>query len=394
MSWEFPIGTGPPPKASQVLRLGKEVLPASWNAAASYPYRQADDIFMSIVRNALPGEDGETHWFARLNAFEQAETIRQVQFKRKHWPELRDGCWSKDPSRTYPHILPDGELEKAYFGPIAADVLRYCADNDIAIHSEALNLRSSQVCCFNVLFPLRDDHQLGGEVLADVLPGVTQVTDIEFEWTGPDRTTEWLGEPAGGQRGQNRTSIDAAIWWQQGERSMLTLCEWKYTERSYGTCGGFVSKGNRTREHCLSHLPHVPDYRTGCYLTQGRNHRRYWERLDELGFNLEALVDGSGCPLRGPFYQLARQFLLAGHVQEETPGLGVQVASLSFRGNSALHATTAGSRTVEEAWSAALGRGKQSLRVVPVEDVVAGARQAAAPSHSAWLAYLAGRYGL
>jgi hypothetical protein len=349
---------------------------------------------MSIIRNVLPGEQGETAWFGRLNAFEQAETVRQVEFKRRRWPHLPDGCWSKDPRRSYPHILPDGELAKAFFEPIAADVLRYCAENDIAVHSEALNLRSSQVCCLNVLFPLRADFALARQALVDVLPGVTEVTDIEFEWTGPSGVTEWLGEPSGGKRGQNRTSIDAAICWRRGDRPMLTLCEWKYTERSYGTCGGYESRGNQNKKHCLASLGNVQDYHTGCYLTQGRNHRHYWDHFDEAGISLEALADGSGCPLRGPFYQLARQYLLAGYVQNNNPDLGVQVVSLSFGGNSALHATSDGVRTVEKAWNAGLGEGHEPLRTVHVESIVAKARQAAKPSDRAWLDYFVERYGV
>ena len=203
-----------------------------------------------MKHHALPGEGEECEWFYRLNPFERQETLRQVAFKRRHWPDIPDGAWSKRPSYTYPHILPEGEIRKGFFPPIAKDVLDYCNSSDIAVHTEALNLRSSQVCCFNVMFPLRQDVGLAKLALADVLPGVRAVTAIEFEYTGPAEATTWLGEPAGGQRGQNRTSIDVAIWWESDTGRYLTLCEWKYTERAYGTCGGYASKGNRDKERC------------------------------------------------------------------------------------------------------------------------------------------------
>lgn len=349
---------------------------------------------MDVIRNVLPGEDGETAWFGRLNSFEQAETLRQVAFKRRRWPSLPDGCWSKDRRRSYPHILPEGELVRAFFGPIADDVLDYCAHSDIAIHSEALNLRSSQVCCLNVLFPLRRDCALARDALAEALPGVTEVVDIEFEWTGPTGVTEWLGEPAGGRRGQNRTSIDAAVWWRRGEDPMLTLCEWKYTERAYGTCGGFESRGNRNKQHCLSPLANVQDYERGCYLTQGRNNRQYWTRFPEAGISLSPLVGGSGCPLRGPLYQLARQYLIAAYTQDRMPDYGVHVVSLSFGRNAVLHAGPEIGDTVEDTWNAALTPRHEPLRVIQVESIVAGVRAVAEPRHLPWLQYLAERYGL
>ena len=123
-----------------------------------------------IVRHCLPGEySGDDSWFLRLNAFEQQETRRQVAFKRSRWPELNDGVWSKRANYQYPHILPEGHMAKALYYPVADQILKYIEDEDIALHTEALNLRSSQVCCFNVLFPLREDKELGRLVLAPLL---------------------------------------------------------------------------------------------------------------------------------------------------------------------------------------------------------------------------------
>ena len=61
----------------------------------------------------LPGEEGHTKWFRRLNAFEQQETLRQVAWKRKHWPDPPDGEWTKRKGYTCPHILPDANRSLA-----------------------------------------------------------------------------------------------------------------------------------------------------------------------------------------------------------------------------------------------------------------------------------------
>jgi hypothetical protein len=343
-------------------------------------------------RHLLPGEGENSEWFRRLNGFEQQETLRQVQFKRRHWPGLSDGEWSGRKGYTYPHILPAGYLTKAFYPPIADEALAYCCEKDIAVHSEALNLRSSQVCCFNVMFPLRQDLALAKLALAPLLPGVQDVEQVEFEYTGPPEATTWLGEPAGGKRGQNRTSVDVAIWWRSASRRILTLVEWKYTEPSFGTCGGYNSRGNRDKRQCLGLDVQASGAAQHCFLTRGRNNRRYWEHMGEAGINLQACVRAEGCPFRGPFYQLMRLFMLAAFLRLADKVDEVTVASVDFLGNASIHQVPTrlsylGS-TVEAAWNAALG-GVPPLRHVNAEQIV-GAM--CAGGHLA--TYLNERYGL
>jgi len=249
----------------------------------------------SIKRHVLPGEEGgETAWFYRQNAFEQQEIFRQVAFKRCHWPELADGVWSKRPGYTYPHILPPGKERLAFHDPIADAILSYLAKEDIALHSEALNLKSSQVACLNFLFPLREDLSLAKFALRSFLPGLREVTGIEFEYTGPRGVTAWLGEPPGGKRGQNRTSIDAAIFWiGRSKRRHITLVEWKYTEHGFGNCGAFASASAHAKTKCRSlDVARDSDPAQCCLLTTGgdRRSRRYWEHMQAAGLSLSALL--------------------------------------------------------------------------------------------------------
>ncbi len=349
-------------------------------------------------KHVLPGEDGHSDWFDRLNQFERQETLRQVSFKRKRWPDLPDGVWAKKKGEiyTYPHILPEGD--KSLCPSIACKVIGYCHDSNIAIHSEFLNLRSSQACCFNVLFPLRLDLELARIALEPVLPGVREVSKIEFEYTGPDGdgATEWLGEPAGGQRGQNRTSIDTAVWWTDGDKHLLTFIEWKYTERNYGTCGGYASNGNKQKHLCESLDVLHDDPSSTCYLACGRNTRRYWQCLKDGHFDLSAFSRLKGCPFKGPFYQLMRQHLLAAYCQEHESVGKVYVVSVGFGGNRSLHELPADHRslgsTVEDAWNACL-RGVPPMKHVDVETIMERIKASPRADRS-WLAYLDERYGL
>ena len=100
------------------------------------------------VKHCLPGEGkGDETWFERFNQFEQQETLRQVNYKRNKLKIKEDGVWSKRPNYQYPHILPQNSLENAFFPPLAKEIISHLNEEKIVLHSEAPNLRSSQVCC-------------------------------------------------------------------------------------------------------------------------------------------------------------------------------------------------------------------------------------------------------
>lgn len=293
-----------------------------------------------IQRHTLPPDrSGEITWFDRQNTFEQAVIRRQVSFRQKHWPHLPDGQHSKYPNRTYPHILPSGNETLAFYAPIALPILDYLAEAKIALHTEALNLKSSQVACFNFLFPFRQNTELATSVFQRFFAGqsVGCVTNIEFEYTTPD-IAAWLGEPKRGKRGQNRTSIDAAIFWESpmGQKH-VALIEWKYTEHNFGLCSAFSKARGLEREPCLKLNVTVQPEKT-CLLTQGGDNRsrRYWEHFNLAGIVPSKFAQIVGCPFHGPFFQLMRQFLIAAYLREHG-GYQVEVISLSFAGNQDLH---------------------------------------------------------
>jgi len=353
-----------------------------------------------VKRHRLIGDPegmGDAAWFGRLNAFEQEETRRQAQFKRDHWPELHDGSWAGRPGYTYPHILPEGQDHLNLYAGTRDAVLSYLKEKDIAAHREFANLRSSQVCCLNFLFPWRTRLDAAAVALRPLLPDVVKVEKIEFEYTGPDGATDWLGEPPGGKRGQNRTSADAAVWWADTEgHSRLTLIEWKYTERQFGTCGGFASDGNKRKDRCRQRAEGAePPWK--CYLVSGdcsRTTREYWKRLGAAGIDLLP-YEGDLCPFAGPFYQLMRLHLLAAYCAQQDAAREADFAAVHFARNSFLDTPPRELRhlgaTVAEAWKRLLGR-PDDLRVCNAESLATGIRASGAFPDLA--DYLAKRYGV
>jgi len=348
--------------------------------------------------HGLPGDDNglDCRWFERLTEFQKSMTLRQVEFKNTNWPELKDkyGEFAKRRGYYYPHILPAGHLEKNFYTGIYNDVQHYLRDKDIELHTEALNLLSSQVCCFNFLFPLKKDLEKASRVLQPVLPEVDKILDIEFEYTGPESTTMWLGEPPSGKRGQNRTSIDAAVWWlDRKELKKLTLIEWKFTEKSFGTCGGYSSNGNTNRRKCHNLRVQSINPEQDCYVASGkddRTTRRYWEHLTKAGISLERFGEHQGCPFIGPFYQLMRQYLLAAHCRDCIKDIqAVDVVVIAFRGNRSFlrvprHLRHLGNNIVA-AWNNLLTTAPP-LRLVFAEELMANAEQ------DSWAKYILNRY--
>jgi len=355
----------------------------------------------------MPGEDGgDTTWFARQNKFEQQELRHQVKYKREVLKIADDGRFAKQPEHMYPHILPDAtDLRRVFYAPLADCVLGYLTQEDIQQHTELLNLKSSQAACLNFLFPLKISTALATTVLttAGILEAGAIVTGIEFEYTaqeemkGDKGCTEWLGEPPGGKRGQNRTSIDAAIFWNKDGRKCATLVEWKYTERNFGSCSAFGKAKKPQKQPCLGGA-----YEKLCIITDGkRNHdRNYWRLLAESGIDLDKMKAVSGCPFRGPFYQLMRQFLVASYMRSKLKFNYVDVIDVHFHGNEALcempdellSLATASDTTIVGAWNSVLAD-VPAMREIEVQKLMS-AYDASPQTDPDWRKYIQSRYNI
>jgi hypothetical protein len=355
-----------------------------------------------LIHHVLPGDAGDTAWFARMNAFEQQEIRRLVRFRRRRWPDLPDGPWSKRPNLTYPHILPPGCEDLAFYPPLAGRILAYLDTERIALHTEALNLRSSQVACLNILFPLAEDLPLAAAAFKGLLPDLAEVTGIEFEYTGPEGTTRWLGEPSGGKRGQNRTSIDAALFWRDTSgRRRVSLIEWKYTERGFGVCSAFQDGGAEGQRRCRSLQPLGANPAGSCLLSDGgdRRKRRYWEHMAEAGVALNAFAAVSGCPFAGPLYQLMRQQLVAAYTVAAREAEVAEVVVLAFAGNTALDDVPpalqplrkSANDTVVDVWNRAVE--SRPVRHWTVECLMEAVDRAGG-ADAGWRAYVRERYGV
>lgn len=203
-------------------------------------------------------------------------------------------------------------------------------DNPIQWHQHKNHALSSQVCCVNFLGPLMHRPDTLASILQSALgidrPQMVPVSKdrhgteifVDFEWIGAaDHLGEW---PAHGRatRGANATSADAAVRFREPDGRLTTvLIEWKFTE-SYGQ--PIDPRGNATRISRYADKTFFPD---GPFRS-------------DLGLQIQDFF-------WEPFYQLARQQMLAWHMERaaEDGADRVMVLHISAAGNTALHKVTA-----------------------------------------------------
>jgi len=216
------------------------------------------------------------------NLFGRAKSGRIIKYKGKDYP--------KD------EILLDGIYN--IYEPIRNDVLNYFVRNDISFwHTPRASeprckptghTLSSQVCCINHLFPIRQDYETVKTIANLFCPGIREVlpvpTDmyssgfIQFESVSDKDHLNELQTT----RGSNCTSIDALIYGiHDSDKKFIIPIEWKYTEcyddqdksveDRIGEVKGTEGKGKERLERYSNlinnsmYLKDLPNYRNSVY---------------------------------------------------------------------------------------------------------------------------------
>ncbi len=238
------------------------------------------------------------------------------QYKIEKLKIHEQGKWR---GQQYRHILPQDLWFLNMWEGVCFKAVKYFDKLRIKWHDQKHNLLSSQILCINVFFPLREHPELLKLWLSSRLEDVEEVTDLDFEYIGPDDPQDLSGYrdyfKEEGSRGQNRTSADVAITWRnnKGNKNLLLL-EFKFTEESFGVCSRYPSMDSK---RCLSSREVVRSPRTQCYRAQVD--RRYWDYIlaSNSPFRQELLTAEHYCPFRYDFYQLMRNQLLANCIQTD-----------------------------------------------------------------------------
>jgi hypothetical protein len=244
-----------------------------------------------------------------MQDFREQMERRQIKYKEEVLSIKECGAWRR---MHYPHILPKHMWNLNLWENIREEAERYFDENEIAWHMQKHNLLSSQVMCVNIFFPLRQHLDILKVWLSHHFNELEEVEKLDFEYTGPENKN-YFNEPGG--RGQNRTSSDLSITWQDKEkRKNMLLLEFKFTEPDFGQCN---KHGNPDHKRCLSSKDIVSSHKTQCYRSEVR--RPYWDMIlsSDSPFRKESLTTERYCPFHYDFYQLMRNQLLAHCIQSD-----------------------------------------------------------------------------
>ncbi len=221
--------------------------------------------------------------------------------------------------QQYPHILPQDLWFLNLYEGSSFDAVKYFDKLRIKWHDQKHNLLSSQILCINLFFPLWNHPDIFKFWLSSHFADVQKVTNIDFEYIGPRDEYDpsgyrnYLNEP--GNRGQNRTSSDVAVTWQDSKQNTnLLLLEFKFIEPNFGECS---KQGNPNRKRCMSSKEIVQSPKTQCY--RAELDRRYWNIIlaDNSPLIQDLLTTEDHCPFRYDFYQLMRNQILAHCIQRD-----------------------------------------------------------------------------
>lgn len=324
-----------------------------------------------------------------VQSFRERMEDKQSVYKTEVLGVKQMGQWRGE---SYPHILPKDSWSLNLWQEISYEAIKYFARSDIAWHDQKHNLLSSQVMCVNIFFPLKQ-HLDVLKVWLSRHFNVEKVIDLDFEYIGP-KGKDYFKENGG--RGQNRTSSDLAITWEDKEKKKnMLLLEFKFTEPDFGECS---KKGNPHPERCLHSKRVVSSPQTGCY--RARLGRNYWDRIlsGNSPFLWETLTTESYCPFRFDFYQLMRNQLLAHCIQSDNKSGFNRVAFgvIYHADNDKLLRMShpfGGERNPLKAWHTLL-RNPDTFHTFTVQDFL-GTIEASLPDDlKGWRTYLKQRYGI
>ena len=203
----------------------------------------------------------------------------------------------------YSHLLSQHSWALNLWEGICFKSIEHFAQSQISWHDQKHNLLSSQILCVNLFFPLKNHPDLLKLWLSSNLTDVQVVTDLDFEYVGPDDPQDpsgyrnYLNES--GSRGQNRTSADIAITWHDSKGGTnLLLLEFKFTEPNFGECS---RQGNPNNNRCLSSREIVRSAQTQCY--RAEIGRPYWDIIlgSDSPLGQDLLTAQVFCPFRYDF---------------------------------------------------------------------------------------------
>jgi len=182
------------------------------------------------------------------------------------------------------------EVTDNLYPPIRHGFLQYAYEDSIAFHDYARHVRSSQVFCFNVVYPLirqnlledflKEKFDLQEYELSEWHFEYQPTSDLLGEWRGPKKPIDYI------------TSVDFVAFMESTQKMdrIAIFIEVKFTEQKFSKCGGFTSNGNKNKKYCKNNFQ-ISTINNECYLVNVKK-RKYFQLTNNIYKNSESL----SCP--------------------------------------------------------------------------------------------------
>ena len=167
------------------------------------------------------------------------------------------------------------EFTDNLYPPIRHGFLQYAYKDSIAFHDYARHVRSSQIFCFNVLYPIISQTKLEEFIIEKLSLENYELSKWHFEYQ-PEKN--YLGEWRGKQKPIDYiTSVDfvAFLTSKVNNAIIAVFIEVKFSEENFSKCGGFTSNGNDNKSFCRKSFD-INDVNNQCYLIKNKG-RKYFD---------------------------------------------------------------------------------------------------------------------
>jgi len=214
------------------------------------------------------------------------------------------------------------DISDGLFPNIKYNFLQYAIDNSIPYHDYANHVRSSQIFCINLFYPLiRNESELLLNYFSNLLKTeFVSIERFEFEYS-PE--TDLLGEWRSiKKQDEYVTASDLGFFLidKQSKRTILLL-EIKFTEMDFTRCGGYDSNGNKNQFVCNDVNLLLADYNT-CYLQTPlprKSPRTYFNKFIDLNNSFSNIKNRKekDCPFKSNLQCLRNHSFLKALVENK-----------------------------------------------------------------------------
>ena len=248
---------------------------------------------------------------AKLTDFQLSLFLHLIEWK---WENI-----TKEPGlhngREYDAILPKKFVEKGY--PLYQPIVKEVKNHKFKQHKHFGHMASSQAACINLFTPILVNNKIANAILPLINSRFRNLATeylekgFQFEYWDKSNPLNDHNQAAG-------TDSDIAIaYYDVKEELSLWLIEHKLTEDEFTTCGGYRSKGNKSKNNCKNNALILND-ESKCYYMYHCNYN-YWHITKESHlFNMDKLKQKNRCPFISGPNQLWRNQLMGYAIQKKS----------------------------------------------------------------------------